>query len=194
MSFSSPISLKMLTPIRVCLMILISAAVDAAPAASTIDPVQLAQGPIFSNVTAETPSTLQRICIDQTSSNTASGQQTEVWACGSNVNQNFQYTPISVTSQVTPGVYNMGTIKFSNVNNLCLDVKASGGSGTIVDQFTCNGGKNQNWIYHKADSTIRHSSNNGLCLDVSGGKVFNGAKLIVFTCGRGKKYQQWWFE
>jgi hypothetical protein len=61
--------------------------------------------------------------------------------------------------------YNSNKTITSNLSGKCLDVSQLGNvSGTNVQLWTCTGSTNQQWIYNKADMTIR-SVMSSLCLD-----------------------------
>ena len=75
-------------------------------------------------------------------------------------------------------------------NNLCLNDKGNGGSGTKVVLYTCNGGSNEKWS-HLSNGELKLQAHNGtLCLDDPRNSTKNGTQLIVFKCGGGAN-QKW---
>ncbi|XYH93542.1 RICIN domain-containing protein [Sorangium sp. So ce1128] len=75
----------------------------------------------------------------------------------------------------------------------CLDVNgASTADGAAVQQWTCNGGSNQQWQLQSAGSgyyrvVARHS---GKCLDVVRSSTADGAAVQQYACNGGSN-QQW---
>mgnify|MGYP001050951167 CR=1 FL=1 len=73
--------------------------------------------------------------------------------------------------------------------SLCLDVYGnSAGAGAAIDQWTCNGQANQQWLLNSNGTVTGIQS--GLCLDVSGASTANGALAELWTCN-GQSNQQW---
>ncbi|WP_437806942.1 RICIN domain-containing protein [Sorangium sp. So ce1078] len=78
----------------------------------------------------------------------------------------------------------------------CLDVNnASTSDGAVVQQWTCNGGNNQQWLLQSAGGAYyrivaRHS---GKCLDVVSSSTADGASVKQYTCNGGNN-QQWQFQ
>ncbi|MFJ5546484.1 RICIN domain-containing protein [Streptomyces sp. NPDC093225] len=98
-------------------------------------------------------------------------------------------------------IINLGTQK-------CLEVADwSLLDGAAVRQWTCTGGKNQQWyvadIYGVNQWTLANA-NSGKCVDIPGGNVANGVQLIQWDChyndnqrflrrhGTGAEYQFFW--
>ncbi len=71
----------------------------------------------------------------------------------------------------------------------CLDVTAQGtADGTRVQQWTCNGGTNQQWYWTDAGELVGVAS--GKCLDIPAGSKDEGVQAIVWTCHGGAN-QKW---
>ena len=76
----------------------------------------------------------------------------------------------------------------------CLDIPGgSTAAGAPVNQYDCNGGGNQSYVFTQNSSgyyTIQNV-NSGLCLDITGGAsaTANGVKLEQWTCNGGTNQQ-----
>lgn len=115
------------------------------------------------------------LCLD-IKGGAGKGKQIIVWPCNDQLNQQWY----------------MNGMEIRSAEGYCLDVKASGGKGTPVIAWYCNDQKNQRWIRER-DGTIR--TQDGLCLDVKGGKAVKGAEVIVWNCkDSDNKNQQWKFR
>jgi hypothetical protein len=84
--------------------------------------------------------------------------------------------------------------KFSNGefvhNGMCLNAKGSGGSGSKVILYSCNGGSNEKWS-ELANGELKLQSHGGtLCLDDPRSSTSNGTQLIVYTC-QDSSNQKW---
>ena len=72
---------------------------------------------------------------------------------------------------------------------LCLDANGWGTApGTAVTAYTCTGGLNQWWTFHR-DGTITNDFS-GLCLDVTAGASAPGAGVELWTCN-DRANQRW---
>ena len=75
-------------------------------------------------------------------------------------------------------------------NGSCLNDKGSGGSGTKVILYSCNGGSNEKWS-ELANGEIKLQAHGGtLCLDDPRSSTKNGTQLIVYKC-QGSTNQKW---
>jgi hypothetical protein len=75
-------------------------------------------------------------------------------------------------------------------NNLCLNAKGNGKSGSKVILWTCNGSGNEIWT-HKSDGEFVEKANGGkLCLDDPAYSTKNGTQLMVYACNNGPN-QHW---
>nr|BEK63972.1 hypothetical protein KPHV_11990 [Kitasatospora purpeofusca] len=71
----------------------------------------------------------------------------------------------------------------------CLDVTGqSTESGTLVEQWTCNGGTNQQWTWTDAGEFVSVAS--GKCLDIPGFSTDGGVQAIIWPCNGGTN-QKW---
>jgi hypothetical protein len=70
----------------------------------------------------------------------------------------------------------------SSANGLCLNDQRSGGNGSKVILYTCNGGANEIWT-HKTNGEFVLKANGGkYCLDDPASSKHNGTQLIVWAC------------
>jgi hypothetical protein len=79
-------------------------------------------------------------------------------------------------------------------STFCLDASAAPGSvrsGAKVSAWTCHGGSNQKWQFHR-DGTIHSLADVGLCLDAAAqtGKVLDAAQVSAWSCHGGPN-QEW---
>ena len=81
----------------------------------------------------------------------------------------------------------------------CLDVTGrSTANGAHIQQWTCNGGTNQEWYpkvvgtYAAGDIYNFINLNSGKCVDVTGSSTANGAVVEQWPCNGGNN--QKWFE
>jgi hypothetical protein len=84
--------------------------------------------------------------------------------------------------------------KFSNGefvhNGMCLNAKGSGGSGSKVILYSCNGGSNEKWS-ELANGELKLQAHGGTaCLDDPRSSTQNGTQLIVYNC-KGSSNQKW---
>lgn len=80
-------------------------------------------------------------------------------------------------------------------SGLCLDNTGAGTTqGTQQDQWTCNGGTNQNWTLTSEGGSVYQMTvqNSGQVLDVSGSSKASGAKVIQWSWNGGTN-QEWYF-
>ncbi len=86
-----------------------------------------------------------------------------------------------------------GTYVITNVNSgLVMDVtSASTAKGATVEQYTANGGSNQEWKLTYLNNGMYQlvSVNSGLCLDLVGQSLKSGATLDQYTCNGGANQQ-----
>ena len=132
-------------------------------------------------------------CLDVTGRSTANGAVLQQWTClsGSSAsNQGWAFIPAARSGYYT--VVNLNS-------NKCLDVTdRSTANGAIIQQYTCNGGTNQEWYPRVAQNnpaaTIYNlvNLNSGKCLDVLDRSTANGAIIQQYTCNGGTNQE--WFE
>jgi hypothetical protein len=78
-----------------------------------------------------------------------------------------------------------GTIQ---INGECMDITdASGSNGTPIEEWTCDGGGNQQWLAVNGELVNPAS---GKCLDDPAFNITPGTQLDLWTCNGGAN-QQW---
>ena len=78
-----------------------------------------------------------------------------------------------------------GTVQ---INGNCLDITgASTANGALIEEWTCNGGANQQWLAVNGQLVNPVS---GKCLDDPGFNTTEGTQLDLWTCNGGSN-QQW---
>jgi hypothetical protein len=113
-------------------------------------------------------------CVDDKGNSSANRAAVVIWSCsGSDQAENW---------------------KFSNSefvhNGKCLNDKGSGGSGSKVILYSCNGGSNEKWS-KVANGELKLQAHGGtLCLDDPRSSTTNGTQLIVYKCTAGAN-QKW---
>src|SRR5581483_6329426 len=87
-----------------------------------------------------------------------------------------------VTAAITSG----GTFAMQASNSwMCVDVTgASTADGANVEQWTCNGQTNQQWLFRDTGGGVFEVSsvNSGKCLDVDHASTANGANVLQWAC------------
>lgn len=113
-------------------------------------------------------------CVDDAGNSSSLRAKIQIWSCNS--------------ADAAQGItYSRGELKH---NNLCLNAKGNGQSGSKVILWTCNGSANELWI-HKADGEYVEKANGGrLCLDDPRYSTKNGTQLMVFACHNSSN-QHW---
>jgi len=130
----------------------------------------------MSNIAAGTSKTT-KLCLDDKGNSSSDNNPAITWACN-NKDKAQLWTP-----------YSDNTIR---INGKCLDVNKNGTADrTLVDLFTCNGGKNQQWKLTPITSGPAKGKQELLgvqsnkCLDIKGASTANGTQLEIFTCNGG---------
>ncbi|WP_434598979.1 RICIN domain-containing protein [Streptomyces sp. A5-4] len=117
-------------------------------------------------------------CLDAADWGTADGTALQQWACGTGVNQSWQFRP---TSDGNYQVVNRHNSKAWDVDG----GPSATSNGAKVHLWTYGGGSNQQWRPEPVGTngqyrfTARHS---GKCLTVNGSSTANGAKLSQQSC------------
>jgi Ricin-type beta-trefoil lectin domain len=75
-------------------------------------------------------------------------------------------------------------------NNLCLNAKGNGKSGSKVILWTCNGSGNEIWTHKSNGELVEKANGSKYCLDDPGYSTKNGTQLFVYTCNNGPN-QHW---
>ncbi len=129
------------------------------------------------------PATLQSLasgkCVDLPAGEVRDGTAVIQYDCHGGANQQWQIVAAHAESvQIV-----------SRLSGKCLGVE-SAGAGTGIVQSHCDGADAQLWA--RAGSGFRNIAD-GLCLDVPGASLANGAKLIGWICNGGIN-QTWRYE
>ena len=105
-------------------------------------------------------------CVDDKGNSSANRTAIVIWSCsGSDPAENWKYS----------------NGEFIH-NGKCLNDKGSGGSGSKVILYSCNGGSNEKWA-ELANGELKVQAHGGtLCLDDPRSSTRNGTQLIVYTC------------
>jgi hypothetical protein len=74
--------------------------------------------------------------------------------------------------------------------SMCMNDKATGGSGSTVILYTCNGGTNELWSHNSQGEYVLKAHGSTLCLDDPAYSTKNGTQLIVYTC-KNSANQHW---
>jgi hypothetical protein len=105
-------------------------------------------------------------CVDDKANSSADRTKVIIWTCNSH-------------DKAQQWVYSGGKLMH---NGKCLNDQRSGGNGSKVILYTCNGGANEIWT-HKANGEFVMKANGGkYCLDDPASSKHNGTQLIVWAC------------
>lgn len=114
-------------------------------------------------------------CVDDAGNSSALRAKVVIWTCNSH-------------DAAQKWVLSGGKLMH---NGKCLNDQRSGGNGSKVILYTCNGGANELWT-HKSNGEFVMKANGGkYCLDDPASSTHNGTQLIVWTCKNGTN--QHWF-
>jgi hypothetical protein len=114
-------------------------------------------------------------CVDDAGNSSALRAKVVIWTCNSH-------------DAAQKWVFSGGKLMH---NGKCLNDQRSGGNGSKVILYTCNGGANELWA-HKSNGEFVMKANGGkYCLDDPASSTHNGTQLIVWTCKNGTN--QHWF-
>jgi hypothetical protein len=75
-------------------------------------------------------------------------------------------------------------------NGKCLNDQRSGGNGSKVILYTCNGAANEIWTHMANGEFVLKARNGKLCLDDPASSTRNGTQLIVYKCSDAAN-QRW---
>ena len=113
-------------------------------------------------------------CVDDKGNSSANRAAVVIWSC-------------NATDQAQGWKLRGGELIH---NGKCLNDKGSGGSGSPVILYTCNGGSNERWA-ELANGELKLQAHGGtLCLDDPRSSTKNGTQLIVYTC-KDSANQKW---
>jgi hypothetical protein len=75
-------------------------------------------------------------------------------------------------------------------HGMCMNDRASGGSGSKVILYMCNGAPNELWTHNSRGEYVLKGNGGRLCLDDPGYSTRNGTQAVVYTCNNGAN-QHW---
>jgi hypothetical protein len=114
-------------------------------------------------------------CLDDQGNGSASRTKIIIWTC-------------NVNDQAQGWAYRGGELIH---NGKCANDQRSGGNGSKVILYACNGASNEIWT-HRANGEFVLKANGGrYCLDDPAYSTANGTQLIVWTC-KDSANQRWY--
>ena len=114
------------------------------------------------------------MCADDSGGSSALRTKIVDWKCnGSDAAQSWSFSG--------------GELKHGS---MCMDDKASGGSGSPVILWSCNRSSGETWTHNSRGEYVLKAHGGTLCLDDPGYSTKNGTQLIVYTC-KGGANQRW---
>ena len=111
-------------------------------------------------------------CADDNGGSVAPRTRIQVWDCTGGAPQQWSFSG--------------GELKRGG---MCMNDKASGGSGSPVILWSCNGAANEEWVWWSSTGEYVLKAG-GLCLDDPAYSTRNGTQLIVYRCNAGAN-QRW---
>ena len=119
-------------------------------------------------------------CADASNSGTANGTAVQQWACGTSLNQQWQFVPTSNGYYYVIG-------RNAAAQNEVWDVTGGPSAtapGTGLQTWSYGGGTNQQWepVPSASGYYTLVARNSGLCLDPPDASTANGVQLEVDTC------------
>jgi hypothetical protein len=112
-------------------------------------------------------------CIDDNGDSSAPRAKVQIWDCANNAAQRWSLSN--------------GELKHGS---MCMDDKATAGSGSPVILWSCNGSSGETWTHNSHGEYVLKAHGGTLCLDDPGYSTRNGTQLIVYTC-KGAANQRW---
>jgi hypothetical protein len=110
-------------------------------------------------------------CADDNGNSSAPRTKVQIWTCVNDASQQWSFSN--------------GELKHGSV---CMNDKGSGGSGSQVILWGCNGAANELWTHNASGEYVLKA--NGLCLDDPAYSTRNGTQLDVYRCNGGGN-QRW---
>ncbi len=105
-------------------------------------------------------------CIDDAGNSSSLRAKIQIWSCDSfDAAQGLTYTNSELKH-----------------NNLCLNAKGNGKSGSKIILWTCNGSANEIWTHKSNGEFVEKANGSTLCLNDPGYSTKNGTQLIVWAC------------
>jgi len=97
--------------------------------------------------------------------------------------------PFTGTRRGVPGYFTLRPLSASGTR--CIGTRNNGyGNGSQIDQETCTGGADQQFVY-TAEGQLRPRGNNVYCMDISGGSAGSGKAMHLWDCDGGDSEK--WF-
>jgi hypothetical protein len=110
-------------------------------------------------------------CADDNGNSSAPRTKIQIWSCVNDASQQWSFSN--------------GELKHGS---MCMNDKGSGGSGSPVILWSCNGARNEVWSHNSGGEYVLKA--NGLCLDDPAYSTKNGTQLVVYRCNGGAN-QRW---
>jgi hypothetical protein len=114
------------------------------------------------------------MCADDSGNRSALRTKILVWKCNS-------------SDRAQSWSFSGGELKHGS---MCMNDKASGGSGSAVILYSCNGAANEVWAHNSKGEYVLRAHGSTLCLDDPAYSTKNGTQLIVYTC-KNSANQHW---
>jgi hypothetical protein len=115
------------------------------------------------------------MCLDAAGNGSADRTKIIIWTCNSH-------------DQAQSWAYRNGQLIH---NGKCANDQRSGGNGSKVILYTCNGQPNEIWT-HLANGELKLKANGGkYCLDDPQSSTRNGTQVIVYSC-KSSANQRWY--
>jgi hypothetical protein len=113
-------------------------------------------------------------CLDDAGNSSANRARVVIWTCsGHDQAQSWTYRGHELIH-----------------NGKCLNDQRSGGNGSKVILYTCNGAANEIWTHMANGEFVLKARNGKLCLDDPASSTRNGTQLIVYKCSDAAN-QRW---
>jgi len=105
-------------------------------------------------------------CLDVAGNSSANRAKVQIWTCNSH-------------DKAQAWTYSGGKLIH---NGKCLNDQRSGGNGSKVILYTCNGGANEIWSHKSNGEWVLKANGGKYCLDDPASSKRNGTQLIVWAC------------
>jgi len=113
-------------------------------------------------------------CLDDAGNGSANRTKIQIWTC-------------NAQDQAQGWAYQGGELIH---NGKCANDQRSGGNGSKVILYTCNGASNEIWTHHANGELVLKANGGKYCLDDPAYSTRNGTQLIVYICNDGAN-QRW---
>lgn len=112
-------------------------------------------------------------CADDNGNSSAPRTKIQIWSCVNDASQQWSFSG--------------GELRHGS---MCMNDKASGGSGSPVMLWSCNGASNEVWTHNSKGEYVLKAHGSTLCLDDPAYSTRNGTQLDVYRCNGGSN-QRW---